>query len=215
MTIKKTASGVLPVLALLCLGSQPSNAQPKKGDKEVLAFSSGFVFSFGGDIKIGSLEGQGFFSSSFRVQSFSLGGDLGYFLTSRNEIGGGLAFSATRFRSCFKSFSNGQVTSESCNSDSNVGLGLSGFYRYNFVRGEAKGFPFVGGTISAASVTDNFTGNVRARPHVGYKYFLKKSVALDFSVGYTVDLNKVDDPGPFIRDRNSSIDGRLGLSFVF
>jgi hypothetical protein len=215
MTIKKTASGVMLVLAFLCFCSQSSRAQQKKGDNEVLAFSSGFAFGFGGDTKIGSLEGQGFFTSSFRVQSFSLGGDLGYFLTRRNEVGGGLALSATRFKSCFKSFSNGQITSESCNSDSNVGFGLSGFYRYNFVRGEAKGFPFVGGTISVASVTTNFTGNVRARPHVGYKYFLKRNVALDFSVGYTVELNKVGSDSPFIRDRSSSIDGRLGLSFVF
>jgi hypothetical protein len=103
---------------------------------------------------------------------------------------------------------------EECESDSNVGLGLTGFYRYNFAGKGKRGFPFVGAELIVLDVTENFTGNVRARPHVGYKYFVKKNVAIDFNVGYTVELNKVDERF-FNRGREGVIDGRVGLSFIF
>lgn len=217
MTIKKLLSGVMFVLVFLCLCSQPSQAQQKKGDKEVQAFASGFSFQWGDSFKPRSLEGaSGSFISSSSSQSLSLGGSLGYFATRKNEIGGGVSLSVFRFRSCTTSFNNGQITGESCGSDSDVSLGLSAFYRYHFGKADAKGFPFVGVSISIGSVTRNFTGNVGARPHVGYKYFLKRNVALDFSVGYSVQLNKVDnDRFFFMQNRSSSVNGQLGLSFVF
>jgi hypothetical protein len=178
---------------------------------------AGSISKWGGSSKPRSLEGaSGFFISSSSSQSFGLGGSLGYFATRKNEIGGGVSLNVGRFRSCTTSFNNGQITGESCGSDSNVSLGLSAFYRYNFGKADAKGFPFVGASISVGSVTRNFTGNVGARPHVGYKYFLKRNVALDFSVGYSFAINEVDDDRSFfIQDRSSSINGQLGLSFVF
>ncbi|MEK6406244.1 MAG: hypothetical protein AABN34_04695 [Acidobacteriota bacterium] len=217
MTIKKLISGVMFVLVFFCLCSQSSLAQQKKGDKEVQAFASGFNFQWVGSSRPRSLEGaSGSFTSSSSSQGFSLGGSLGYFLTRRNELGGGVSLSVVRFRSCTTSFNNGQITGESCGSDSNGSLGLIAFYRYNFGKADAKGFPFVGASIGVGNVTRNFTGNVLARPHVGYKYFLKRNVALDFSVGYSVQLNKGDeDRSFFIRDRLSTIDGQLALSFVF
>ena len=72
----------------------------------------------------------------------------------------------------------------------------------------------MGAEIGVGDVTSNFTGNVRRRPFVGYKYYVKQNVALDFNVGYSFDINKVDEPF-FNRDRGGNIDGRVGLSFIF
>jgi len=192
----------------------------RKAIKKSRLLPAGSNFQWGGNSKPRSLEGSPFtsgtFISSSSSQSLSLGGSLGYFATRKNEIGGGVSLSVFRFRSCTTSFNNGQITGESCGSDSDVSLGLSAFYRYHFDKADAKGFPFVGASISVGSVTRNFTGNIGARPHVGYKYFLKRNVALDFSVGYSVQLKKVDDDRFFfIQNRSSSVNGQLGLSFVF
>lgn len=100
-----------------------------------------------------------FFPSS-SSQGFNIGGEAGYFLTRKNEIGGGLFLSVDRFRFCQQSFMDGVVSDKICRSDTRVGLGLTGLYRYNFAKAEAKGFPFIGGTVSVSDVTRNFTGNV-------------------------------------------------------
>ena len=201
------------VLAVSLFCSPASQAQQKKGDKEITAFSSGFNFGFGGTFTSTSSDGRNTTTTSEKTQSFNLGGQLGYFLTRRNEIGGGISLFVSRVEFCNKF--TGDVTGEVCESDSNVGLGLSAFYRYNIAKAEAKGFPFVGAAVSVASVTSNFTGNVRLRPHAGYKYFVKKNVALDFSVGYSFDVNDVNDNRFFTTSRHHSIDGQLGLSFLF
>lgn len=207
---------VVIVLSFLFTLTEASYAQQKKGDKEVLLFSSGFSFGFGGGFRPKDLEGTGSVGSTGNSQQFNLGGELGYFLTRRTEVGGGLSLSAVRSHFCVTLFSGGQVTSTSCNSSSGANLGLSVFYRYNFGKVDAKGVPFIGVSMAAASVKTNFTGNVTARPFAGYKYFLKRNVALDFSVGYLIDVNKVsDDSSLFIQDRRSSVDGRVGLSFLF
>jgi hypothetical protein len=71
-------------------------------------------------------------------------------------------------------------------------VGLSAFYRYNFTREGAKGFPFAGAEISVADLVHrDFTGNVQVRPNVGYAYSLKKNVRLDFKDGC--------EPGFFLR----------------
>lgn len=216
MEIKRVMLCVSIVLSFLFAFTESSYAQQKKGDKEVLLFSSGFSFGFGGGFRPKDLEGTGAVGSSGNSQQFNLGGELGYFLTRRTEVGGGLSLSAARSRFCVTLFSGGQVTSTSCNSSSAANLGLSAFYRYNLGKADAKGVPFVGVSMAAQSVSSNFTGNIRARPFAGYKYFLKKNVALDFSAGYSIDVNKVsDDRSFFIADRRSSVDGRVGLSFLF
>jgi hypothetical protein len=216
MKIKKVTPGALVVLSFLFVCTESSYAQQKKGDKEVLVFASDFSFGFGGDFKPRDLSGSGSFGSLSNSQQFSLGGELGYFLTRKNEVGGGVSLSAFRSSTCRTSFSDGQIIDKSCDSGSSANLGLSVFYRYNFGKEDARGFPFIGASIGAASVSSNFTGNVRARPFAGYKYFLKKSVALDLSVGYTLDVNKVSDESSFfIVDRRRSLDGRVGFSFVF
>jgi hypothetical protein len=218
MSIKNMILNAFLATTLLCLCFQVSNAQQKKGDMEIIgSSSSGFGLVFGGASRPRTLEGSsGSFFSSYSEQYFNVAGELGYFVTRRHEIGGGLSFSVYHYSSCLKSYDNGKILGESCDSGTHAGLGLSGFYRYNFGRGEAKRFPFIGATLSVASVSQNFTGNFRARPHVGYKYFLKKSVALDFSVGYLFDINEVSGRDRFfIQDRSNSMDGRVGLSFVF
>jgi hypothetical protein len=201
------------------LCSESSQAQQKKGDKEVLLFSNGFFFDFGGDTKLNTAKSDPFTSGSFfsssSSQGFNIGGEVGYFLTRKHEVGGGPFLSVDHFSFCQQDFVGSELTGKTCSSDTQVGLGLTGLYRYNFAKAEARGFPFVGGTISVSDVTRNFTGNVRARPHAGYKYFVKKNVALDFSVGYLIEVNKVNNDSLFITDRRHSIDGQLGLSFVF
>lgn len=189
----------LMLAALLLADSPCAYAQVEKGSKETI-FSGGFF------VGLDESSGNG---------GGSVSGKFGYFLTRHHEIGGGTSISVFRFRFCSRTIdANGNVISESCDSDVSFGMGLSGFYRYNFAKEGAKGFPFVGGAISVASVTDNFTGNFSARPEVGYKYFLKKNVALDFSVGVTLQLNKVGDDF-FLNSRRENINGQLGLSFIF
>jgi lipopolysaccharide assembly outer membrane protein LptD (OstA) len=217
MDIKKVASRVMIILVFLCVSSGSTLAQQKKGDKEITAFASGFSFSFGGGFRPRSLAGaSGFFSENDKSLNFNLGAQMGYFITRKSEIGGGLFLSVSHFSGCTTALNNGQITGKTCDSDSFANLGLVGFYRYNFAKADARGFPFVGVSIGIGSVTDNYTGNIRARPHAGYKYFLKKNVALDFSVGYDIDVNKVSDSKSFfIQERGKVIDGQVGLSFVF
>ena len=73
----------------------------------------------------------------------------------------------------------------------------------------------MGATFVVADVANNFTGNFRARPHAGYKYFFNRNAAVDFSVGYSFDINEVQESGFFTQKRRREIDGRVGLSFVF
>ena len=92
----------------------------------------------------------------------------------------------------------------------NASFGASGRLGYYFTRRNE-----VGGQISVADVTRHFTGNWRARPHVGYKYLLKNNVGLDFSFGYSVELNRVR--GPFVsftQGREQHLDGQVGLTFL-
>lgn len=216
MRIKKVISSLIFVLTFASLCPQPAHGQIKKGDKEVLVFSSGFNAGFGGGSRPRDLTDSGSFVSSITSVGFNLGGEAGYFITRHHEVGAGLHLSASWFKFCVKDFSDGQITGEQCDSDSNVGLGLSGFYRYNFARADARGFPFVGGSLLVTDVTTNFRGNISARPHAGYKYFVKRNVALDFSAGYLIELNKDQrDDSFFIINRRHGIDGRIGLSFVF
>lgn len=195
-------SGMIFTFCVLALCATAAQAQPMKGDKEV------FVLTGSSFIGLGDNRGDIFFSAS---------GKLGYYFTRRNEVGGGISFFVDRFKFCSRTIdSDGHITSEQCDSDTNAGVGFSGFYRFNIAREGSKGFPFIGGEIAVADVTENFTGNWRARPHVGYKYFLKKNVGLDFSFGYTIELNKVKSQFPFIdQGRQGNLDGQIGLTFLF
>lgn len=193
-----------------------ANAQQKKGDKEILFFSSGFFISvdetgFKGAI----LSGTGAIGTSSGSRGLSLGGKLGYFLTRHNEIGGGTFLFLYHDKFCVRTFEDGRITGESCDSDTYFALGLDGFYRYHFGREGDRRLFFAGADLSAGDVTRNYTGNIRLRPHVGYRYFLQKNVALDFSVGYTAEMNKKRSNSFFPRDREGWIDGQLSLSVVF
>ena len=199
ISIKTILKGVL-LFAVILVGCESSYGQHEKGDKEVLFFSGSFFIGVG--------ETSGF-------SSVSVGGGMGYFLTRKHEVGGSLNANVFRFRLCSRVIdSDGNIISENCDSDTEFSAGLSGFYRYNFAGKGDRGFPFVGGEIGVADVTNNFTGNVRGRPFVGYKYYVKKNVALDFSVGYSFDINKVNERF-FDTDRGGNINGRVGLSFIF
>jgi hypothetical protein len=209
MRTGKKMLSVLFVVSLLAV-CDSAYAQQEKGDIEVLLFSGSFLT----DVDVSSFRFIDFegseIESSVRIRGFNIGGSAGYFITRRHEVGGGLNFFVSNFKSCRTVRNNGQVIDEDCRSNTDSDIGLSGFYRYNFAREGAKGFPFIGGDFSVGSLRDNSTGNFSARPHVGYKYFFKKNVALDLNVGYSMDLNRV---GGF--ERGGRISGRVGFSFVF
>lgn len=211
--ILQTKSSLSAALLLLLVVGAPAQAQQKKGDFEITALASGFTVNFGGDVR--SLPGFGStFTQTSSSQNFRVTGDVGYFITRRHEAGGGLLFSVSHFKDCLRVFDGTQLRSEQCFSDTNVGLGLDAFYRYNFSKPESRGFPFVGFSMSVADVTSDSTGNVSARLFAGYKHFFSRNVALDASVGYRFDVNKLND-GVHIRDRGHSVDGAAGLSFIF
>lgn len=188
------------LVAAILIGCETSSAQHERGDKEVLFFSGSFF------IGVGETSG---------LSSFSAGGGMGYFLTRKHEVGGTLNANVFSFRTCIGNIDpdTGQIR-EDCDTDTEFFGGVSGFYRYNFAGKDKRGFPFVGGEVGVVDVTRNFTGNVQGRGFVGYKYYLKKNVALDFNVGYRFDINKVNERF-FNSDREGNIDGRLGLSFIF
>jgi hypothetical protein len=198
----RALAGVFFVFCILSLGHLTAQAQPKKGDKE--------VFLLTGNSFIGLGDSSGAFT-------FNASGQLGYYLTRRNEVGGGITFSLAHAPLCSRVIDqDGHVVSEHCDSFTDASVGFSGFYRFNFAREGARGFPFVGGSISVGDVTTNFTGNWKARPHVGYKYFLSKRVGLDFSFGYDIDVNKVRVSNTFFNnERQSNLDGQIGLTFLF
>jgi hypothetical protein len=194
-------TGMFFALCILSLCDATAQAQPKKGDKEVYLLTGNTY------IGVGDQSGNA---------SFSASGRLGYYFTRRNEVGGGIDFFVSHSKFCIPAFvEDGQVIiPERCDSFTNAGVGFSGFYRFNIAREGARGFPFIGADVSVADVTSHYTGNWRARPHVGYKYFLNKKVGLDFSFGYAVELNKVSDP-IFNRGRQGYLLGQLGLTFLF
>jgi hypothetical protein len=203
---------VLLVIAFLCRSSM---AQQNKGDVELLLASGGFSLRSSGGLSPVDFLGSGVLASGSSSQDFFVSGSAGYFITRKNELGGGVGLTVSHFRYCLDSFSNGQIVDKTCSSDTSASFGLSAFYRYNFSREGARGFPFVGASLAVADLVHrDFTGNVRARPNVGYKYFLTRSVALDFSVGYTVDLNRFVNSS-FVEERSRSVDGQVGLAFIF
>jgi hypothetical protein len=198
----RTIMGMIFTFCVLSVSATTATGQPEKGDKEVLVLA-GNTF-----IGLGDRSGN---------VSFSASGKLGYYFTRRNEVGGGISFFVDHFKVCSRTIdSDGHIIFEQCDSGTNAGVGFSAFYRFNMAREGARGFPFIGGEIAVADVTQNFTGNWRARPHVGYKYFLKKNIGLDFSFGYTVDINKVKSSFTFIdQGRQGNLDGQIGLIFLF
>src|SRR5262245_8157662 len=199
-------------LLILCAAA---NAQQNKGDKEIMFFSGGFFISVDEtDFKTANLSGTGAIAQTSGFRSFAVGGKFGYFLTRRHEIGGGTSLAVYRFKFCVRTFEDGRITSENCEPDTYFAMSLGGFYRFHFAQEGARRFFFVGADVAAGGITRNYTGNLVARPHVGYRYFLNKKVALDFSVGYTAELNKRDESF-FARDREGSINGQFSLSFVF
>jgi hypothetical protein len=210
---------VISVVALfvttLLISYDSAQAQQKKGDKEIMFFSGGFTVSVDETgFEHDDLTGRGAIGRTSDFRAFSIGGKVGYFITRNNEIGASTFLGLFHAKFCIRSFEDGQITGESCDSDTAFAMGLGGFYRYHFARESARGFFFVGADLTADDVTRNFTGNIRIRPHVGYKYFFNKNVALDANVGYSAELNKRDSPF-FARDREGSITGQFALSFLF
>jgi hypothetical protein len=214
-TLHGTVRAVALSFAVVLMNSGAATAQQEKGNKEILFFSGGFFFTVDQTrFRDADFKGTGSVGLWRGASGLSFGGQLGYFLTRRNEIGGGVSLYLYHSKFCVRTFSDGQFTGEACSSDTYFAMSLDAFYRYHFAREGARKFFFVGADLSAADVTRNYTGNIRVRPHVGYRYFLDKKIALDFSVGYSAELNKQVD-GFFPRDREGSIVGQLSLSFLF
>ena len=202
----------LSILFACCSGAA---AQQKKGDKEILFFSGGFFVAVDETkFKDSQLTGTGTLGYTRGFRSFNIGGQAGYFITPHSEIGAGTSVFVYHYRYCQRSFEDGRTLGESCESETSFSMSLNGFYRYYFAREGSKRLVFAGAEISAADLTRNYTGNIRVRPYIGYRHFLEKKVALDFSVGYLAELNKQSDSF-FPRDREGSIVGQVSLSFIF
>jgi hypothetical protein len=210
-------TGVVFVISIVCFFPSNTFAQVEKGTKEILFFSSNFAITVKEPESIFLVEDGTISVGSFsNGRGFSIGGKFGYFLSQRNEVGAGTNLSVFRSKFCSRIFNNGQLVEEECDSDTRYLQGVSGFYRYNFANKGSKRFPFVGAELFVGDLTTNYTGNFKLRPQVGYKYFFNKNVALDASVGYTMDLNEKKRENDFFRIRRSSaFDGQAGLSFVF
>ena len=214
-TVHRTVRAAALAVAVLLVNSGLADAQQEKGNKEIFFFSGGFSLAVDETrFRDADFKGTGSVGLSRGSGGLNFGGQIGYFLTRHNEIGGGVSLSLYHSRVCVRTFSEGQFTGEACNSDTYFAIGLDAFYRYHFAREGARRFFFAGSDLSAADLTRNYTGNIRVRPHVGYRYFLDKKVALDFSAGYAAELNKPSNDF-FPRDREGSLVGQLSLSFLF
>jgi hypothetical protein len=221
----KTFAGGVCLFALLAVCGNSVSAQVEKGSKEITVFSGGFFADLNKSESISRIVilGETFETRiSSRSQGFDVGGRFGYFLTRKHEVGGGISLTVNHSRICISSSGDDEDIGENCNSNTATGLGLAGFYRYNFAGKGERGFPFVGVGVEAANVTSDNRRLARLRPEGGYKYFLNKNVALDMSVGVSVDLNKFDEfTGPitstttFESNRRWNLNGRIGFSFVF
>jgi hypothetical protein len=231
----KTSPVVCFNFLLILVFSLPAAAQVEKGTKEISVFSGGFSADLNGSrFSTTTIDSNGveLLETTIKSQGFNLGGRFGYFLTRRNEVGGGTNLSFARTNLCRRLTENGTVILDTCNSTRDFRLGFDGFYRYNFAGANDKGFPFVGASIGVQDVTTNFTGNFVTRPEVGYKYFFKKNIALDVSAGVTFELNKKlsrlnigtssggiigGDDEEFFFDQNKRVrlNGQVGLSFIF
>lgn len=215
-TLNRRVRAVALSLAILLMNCAAAMAQQQKGDKEILFFSGGFSLSVDRtQFKDSDFKGSGSVGLTKGGGGLNFGGQFGYFLTRRNEIGGGVTLSLYHSRYCIRSFSDGQFTGEDCGSSTYFAMGLDAFYRYHFAREGARRFFFAGAQLSAVDLTRSYTGTIRAYPHAGYRYFLDKKVALDFSAGYVAELNKQANGFFFPRDREGSIAGQLSLSFLF
>lgn len=215
-TCSRFLTVVVFAVSVICFSSSDTFAQVEKGTKEILLFSSGFSIDIDNPEVRVSDGNSTIFGSFGNTRTFNIGGKLGYFLSQRNEIGAGTNLSVIRLRFCGREFRDGQLINENCHTDTRFSQGLSGFYRYNFAGKGSKRFPFVGAELSVSELTRNYTGNFKLRPQAGYKYFFNKNVAMDLSIGYTMELNEKRDPS-FLVDigRQGRIDGQFGLSFVF
>ena len=208
----RTVAACVIILIACCSAVR---SQQKSGNKEISFLTGGFFISVNETgFKDSEFSGTGVVGRTTGARSFNVGGLIGYFLTRHNEIGGGPSVYFSHAKFCLRSYEDGKVTGEYCDSSNYFSMGLSGLYRYHFGREGARKVLFAGTDLLVGDVTRNYTGNIRMRPHVGYRYFLEKKVSLDFSVGYNAELNKKTN-SYYQRDREGWISGQLGLSFIF
>jgi hypothetical protein len=96
--------------------------------------------------------------------------------------------------------------------ESDLNLGLKVFTEYNWVSGDSKWVPFVGGSLGWATLeSDVFDGDaITVGLEGGVKYFLQSNVALSFSVGGDYAF---DDVFPGSDDFNKRLN--IGTRFYF
>ncbi len=174
-TTRKVIGCVFLTLAAICICSQSTFAQQAKGDKELL-FNGSATFTVG-------VEG-----GNSQTAQATIG--LGYFATSRQEIGGGTTLIVAHGGGA-----------------SFTAVAPNAFYRYNFGKDGTKTFPYFGvegGVFVLTGDVSSHDGYVR--PNFGFKHFFKKNAAFDFNTGYS---------RTFGEGGMSQIDLRVGLAFIF
>jgi hypothetical protein len=162
------------------LAASPAAAQQEQGDKELSIFAT-TATSFGG--------GTPTFTNGTIVPG------IGYFITRQVEVSG----------ISFISISGGGGTGTS------VDFGLGGTLDYNFAKEGRKAFPYLGIELDWFNVSGSpRTNDVEIRPHGGFKFFVKRNVALDLNAGYRRGIS-----GPFKDAGLNIIDVRFGIKFIF
>jgi hypothetical protein len=124
-------TAVVFAISVVCFFPSDTFAQVEKGTKEILVFSSGFYISVKEpEIRFSDSEGTVSTGSFDNSRSFNLGGKFGYFLSQRNEIGGGTNLGVSHSKFCSRLFKDGQLISEECDSQTRYNQGVSGFYQF-------------------------------------------------------------------------------------
>ena len=166
----------------------------KVGDKEVLMNTN---MNIGIGNSIGATTGSGNFM-------------VGYFISSKWEAGMGLFFTITAYVEEAPDNTSGRPYHRK-NTSGVVGPLIFG--RYNWHTGD-KSLTYVGlelGLQAYRTNVGNGTNDWLGRPHVGYKYFIKKSVAFDANMGYNAIFSNAQNSV----HRSDSLDFKIGLAFIF
>lgn len=161
-----------------------ASAGPNKGDFEILFSNAGGTIS----------------SPEDGDTSFALGAQVGYFLTQRHEIGGGLAFTDL-----------GVPGTDSW-------IDLEAFYRYNAMDNGDKNWWYFGVDLEFPMADDNFAKPTYLRPHVGHKWMLSDDIAFDINLGYGEPIQdaEIEVLGTTVEyDPGYDLDLQFGFSIFF
>ncbi len=173
----------------------PEKFGVKSGDKELL---------LNGNLNIGIGDNVGTSTGSGSLL-------VGYYFSPKFEGGLGLFF---EMASVMDEVPQTDPAAQPLLTKSTAGtIGPMIFGRYIFHAGQ-KGHTYFGLEVGLqASRGDNVeaTNDWFARPHIGFKHFIKKNVAFDVNFGYKAITSKAENTV----SRSDSLDFKLGIAMIF